>query len=80
MRLDHDVRRAGRAVGRPDGGARGRAAVGRTPVPIIVPCHRVLGSDGSLTGYLGGMQRKQALLDLERGSSALFASSQLAVS
>jgi methylated-DNA-[protein]-cysteine S-methyltransferase len=41
------------------------AAVGRTPVPIIVPCHRVIGSDGSLTGYGGGLQRKQALLDLE---------------
>src|SRR4051812_48231977 len=42
------------------------AAVGRTPVPIIVPCHRVLGADGSLTGYGGGLQRKRALLDLER--------------
>jgi methylated-DNA-[protein]-cysteine S-methyltransferase len=41
------------------------AAVGRTPVPIIVPCHRVLGADGSLTGYGGGLQRKRALLDLE---------------
>jgi len=41
-------------------------AVGRTPTPILVPCHRVVGADGSLTGYLGGLQRKQALLDLER--------------
>ena len=41
------------------------AAVGRTPVPIIVPCHRIIGADGSLTGYGGGLQRKQALLDLE---------------
>jgi methylated-DNA-[protein]-cysteine S-methyltransferase len=41
------------------------AAVGRTPVPIIVACHRVIGADGSLTGYGGGLQRKQALLDLE---------------
>jgi methylated-DNA-[protein]-cysteine S-methyltransferase len=41
------------------------AAVGRVPVPIIVPCHRVIGADGSLTGYGGGLQRKQALLDLE---------------
>jgi len=41
------------------------AAVGRTPVPVIVPCHRVIGSDGQLTGYLGGLQRKQALLDME---------------
>jgi methylated-DNA-[protein]-cysteine S-methyltransferase len=41
------------------------AAVGHTPVPIVVPCHRVIASDGKLTGYLGGLQRKQALLDLE---------------
>lgn len=41
------------------------AAIARTPVPIIVPCHRVIGSDGNLTGYLGGLHRKQALLDLE---------------
>ena len=43
------------------------AAVGRTPVPIIVPCHRVIGADGSLTGYGGGLHRKQALLELESG-------------
>ena len=42
------------------------AANGRNPVPIIVPCHRVIGADGSLTGYGGGLQRKQALLDHER--------------
>jgi methylated-DNA-[protein]-cysteine S-methyltransferase len=41
------------------------AAVGRTPTPILVPCHRVIGSDGSLTGYGGGLQRKRALLELE---------------
>jgi methylated-DNA-[protein]-cysteine S-methyltransferase len=46
------------------------AANGRNPVPIIVPCHRVIGADGSLTGYGGGLQRKQALLDLERKSLA----------
>jgi methylated-DNA-[protein]-cysteine S-methyltransferase len=45
------------------------AAIGRTPTPIIVPCHRVIGADGSLTGYGGGLQRKQALLNLE-GSGA----------
>jgi methylated-DNA-[protein]-cysteine S-methyltransferase len=43
------------------------AAVGATPIPIIVPCHRVVGSDGSLTGYGGGLPRKRALLDLETG-------------
>ena len=41
------------------------AAIGRTPTPILVPCHRVVAADGSLTGYLGGLQRKQALLELE---------------
>lgn len=41
------------------------AAVGRNPLSIIVPCHRVLGSDGGLTGYAGGLERKQALLALE---------------
>ena len=41
------------------------AANGRNPVSIIVPCHRVIGADGSLTGYGGGLQRKQALLELE---------------
>jgi methylated-DNA-[protein]-cysteine S-methyltransferase len=43
------------------------AANGRNPVPIVVPCHRVIGADGSLTGYGGGLQRKQALLELEHG-------------
>jgi len=38
------------------------AAIGRTPTPIVVPCHRVIGADGSLTGYGGGLWRKQALL------------------
>jgi len=44
------------------------AAVGRNPVSIVVPCHRVLGSDGLLTGYAGGLERKQALLRLESES------------
>jgi methylated-DNA-[protein]-cysteine S-methyltransferase len=41
-------------------------ANGRNPISIIVPCHRVIGADGSLTGYAGGMRRKQWLLDHER--------------
>ncbi len=41
------------------------AAVGRNPISIIVPCHRVLGSTGQLTGYAGGLERKRALLRLE---------------
>jgi methylated-DNA-[protein]-cysteine S-methyltransferase len=52
-------------LGRPAAVRAIGAAVGRTPVPIVVPCHRVLGSDGSLTGYGGGIERKRALLDLE---------------
>ena len=42
------------------------AAVGRNPVCILVPCHRVVGANGKLTGYAGGLRRKQLLLDLER--------------
>jgi methylated-DNA-[protein]-cysteine S-methyltransferase len=42
------------------------AAVGRNPLLIIVPCHRIIGHDGRLTGYAAGLPRKQALLDLER--------------
>lgn len=41
-------------------------AIGRNPISIIVPCHRVVGADGSLTGYAGGLDRKLALLQLER--------------
>ena len=44
------------------------AAVGRNPISIIVPCHRVLGANGSLTGYAGGLARKTALLKLEQPS------------
>jgi methylated-DNA-[protein]-cysteine S-methyltransferase len=58
--------RLARDIGRPRAARAVGAAVGRTPVPIVVPCHRVLGADGSLTGYAGGLERKRALLDLER--------------
>jgi len=47
------------------------ATVGRTPTPIVVPCHRVIGADGSLTGYGGGLPRKRTLLDLERRVTGL---------
>ena len=41
-------------------------AVGRNPISLMVPCHRVVGADGSLTGYAGGIEKKKALLKLER--------------
>ena len=55
------------AIGRPTAVRAVGAANGRNPVCIVVPCHRVVGSDGSLTGYAGGVERKQLLLALERG-------------
>lgn len=54
-----------RDLGRPLAVRAVGAAVGRNPVSVIVPCHRVLGSDGTLTGYAGGLPRKTALLRLE---------------
>jgi len=54
-----------RAVGRPEAARAVGAAVGRNPISIIVPCHRVIGRDGSMTGYAGGLERKQALLQRE---------------
>ncbi|WGL53655.1 methylated-DNA--[protein]-cysteine S-methyltransferase [Nocardioides sp. BP30] len=45
-------------------------ANGRNPIPVVIPCHRVIGANGSLTGYAGGVERKQLLLDLE--TEALF--------
>jgi methylated-DNA-[protein]-cysteine S-methyltransferase len=52
-------------LGRPSAARAVGAAVGRNPVSVLVPCHRVTGHDGSLTGYAGGLPRKQALLDGE---------------
>lgn len=43
-------------------------ANGRNPIPIVIPCHRVVGAKGTLTGYAGGVDRKQLLLDLEQGA------------
>ena len=54
-----------RALGRPTAARAVGSAVGSNPVSILVPCHRVIGSNGKLTGYAGGLYRKQALLDLE---------------
>jgi methylated-DNA-[protein]-cysteine S-methyltransferase len=54
-----------RALGRPQAMRAVGAAVGRNPLSILIPCHRVLGSDGSLTGYAGGLPRKVDLLARE---------------
>ncbi len=54
-----------RAVGRPKAVRAVGAANGSNPVPIVVPCHRVIGADGTLTGYGGGLERKQWLLKHE---------------
>jgi methylated-DNA-[protein]-cysteine S-methyltransferase len=59
-RVDHPE--AARAVG---------LANGRNPIAVIVPCHRVIGADGSLTGYGGGLERKRLLLELECGQGRL---------
>lgn len=60
-------------IGRPDRARAVGAANGQNPVSIIVPCHRVIGADGSLTGYGGGLHRKRLLLDLEAGVQSLTA-------
>ena len=57
-----------RAIGHPDRARAVGAATGRNPLAIIVPCHRVIGSDGSLTGYAGGLPAKRSLLELESGA------------
>ena len=54
-----------RAIGRPQSARPTGGAVGRNPLPIIVPCHRVIGSDHTLTGFTGGLNIKVALLELE---------------
>jgi methylated-DNA-[protein]-cysteine S-methyltransferase len=53
------------SIGKPAAVRAVGAAIGRNPLSIIVPCHRVLGAQGSLTGYAGGIERKQVLLQLE---------------
>ncbi|WP_213957018.1 MULTISPECIES: methylated-DNA--[protein]-cysteine S-methyltransferase [unclassified Variovorax] len=55
----------GAGIGRPTAVRAVGAAVGRNPISVIVPCHRVLGADGGLTGYAGSLERKSALLALE---------------
>jgi methylated-DNA-[protein]-cysteine S-methyltransferase len=67
-----------RALGLPPGASRAVGlANGSNPIAIVVPCHRVIGANGNLTGYAGGLERKKYLLDLEAAASQpeLFASS-----
>lgn len=61
-RIHHSERMSAQAVG---------SAVGHNPISILVPCHRVLGSDGSLTGYAGGIEKKRWLLELEKAPAVL---------
>jgi methylated-DNA-[protein]-cysteine S-methyltransferase len=60
-----------RRAGAPGSVRAAGAATGRNPLTIIVPCHRIVGSDGSLTGYAGGLERKRALLALESAIPSL---------
>jgi methylated-DNA-[protein]-cysteine S-methyltransferase len=53
-------------VGQPGSARAIGSAVGRNPVGIVIPCHRVVGANGTLTGYAGGLDRKRWLLDHER--------------
>ena len=60
-----------RRLGRTNAASRAVGlANGSNPIPIVIPCHRVIGADGTLTGYAGGIERKQALLEIEQ--DALF--------
>ena len=59
------------ALGNPKASRAVGLANGRNPVGIIVPCHRVIGASGGLTGYGGGLDRKRRLLDFERGAALL---------
>ena len=59
-------------IGHPNAVRAVGAANGRNPLPIVIPCHRVVGSDGSLTGFGGGIETKAALLRLEKENSGLF--------
>ncbi|MCA1782536.1 MAG: methylated-DNA--[protein]-cysteine S-methyltransferase [Dermatophilaceae bacterium] len=58
-------------LGRPSAVRAVGAANGRNPIPVVIPCHRVIGTGGSLTGYAGGVGLKSRLLDLESGQARL---------
>jgi methylated-DNA-[protein]-cysteine S-methyltransferase len=60
-----------REIARPDAARAVGPANAQNPIAVIVPCHRVIGADGSLTGYGGGLERKRLLLELEQGVLSL---------
>lgn len=60
-----------RRIGEPSAARAVGLANGRNPISVIVPCHRVIGADGTLTGYGGGLERKRILLELESGQTRL---------
>ncbi|WP_026931663.1 methylated-DNA--[protein]-cysteine S-methyltransferase [Glycomyces tenuis] len=62
-----------RRIGNPAAVRAVGLANGQNPIAVVVPCHRVIGSNGKLTGYAGGVWRKERLLALERGETGLFA-------
>lgn len=62
-----------RKLGNPNATRAVGAANGRNPISIVVPCHRVIGSSGKLTGFAGGLDIKERLLQLESGTKSLFA-------
>jgi methylated-DNA-[protein]-cysteine S-methyltransferase len=62
----YSYRQIAEQVGRPTATRAVGAANGRNPLPIVLPCHRVIGADGSLTGFGGGLPTKRFLLDLEQ--------------
>ena len=74
LRRNAQLQGTGAALGNPKAVRAVAAANGQNKVSILIPCHRVIGSDGKLTGYAGGLNRKQSLLALERGEvqTALF--------
>lgn len=73
LTLDYGTVAAG--IGKPAAARAVGAATGRNPLLIIVPCHRLLGRSGALTGYAGGLARKRALLAFEAGDAAALESS-----
>lgn len=64
-------REIARRVGQPSAARAVGLANGRNPIAVVVPCHRVIGANGTLTGYGGGLERKRLLLELEKGQGCL---------